>query len=243
MNLTKKNIIKITLLSWLVTLFLLQLSQITTVAQTLNPGWTGKPPLPLSTFVNKNNWISNFQRNTGDTCYITTSDTCIYLHWKFGPSKRYKFAQCYQFVDLSLKNQDIIGIDVKGTQSAQGRNVQIKFEDGHSQALYRWDGLAGITRWCERIAALKKQFSYANDTINWGAITVVSFEVNAEPSENDVTPDSGTVAICKFRSDSITSWPRAHTFEILKDSSILPVVIKQTVRAILNRQDKNTGLF
>jgi hypothetical protein len=244
MNLFRKDssVTKNIRTQWLIIL-LLTANATAIIAQTLNLGWTGKEILPLNTFINKSNWICNFQHYTGDSAYVTTDDSCVYLHWKFGTGKRYKFAQCYQYLGtaVSLANKDIVGVDVKGSKCTLVRNINLKFEDGIQQSFYRWDGLAGITRWCERISVLKKQFN--NDQINWGAVRVVSLEVNAEPSDNDIAKDSGVVAFRKLSADSVSSWTRANKFEALKDSNILPVIIKQTVNAILNRQNTNTGLF
>jgi hypothetical protein len=234
-NLHKTNQLKHSLL-----IILLTISNIIAAQN----GWNGKALIPLHQFVDKANWTINFQRNTGDTSFVTTDDSCVYLHWKFGPGKRYKYAQCYQYLGtpISLLNKDIIGLDVKGSKCKPNRSFQIKFEDGTNQTNYRWDGLAGITRWCERISALKKQF-YNNVGVNWSTISVISFEVNSEMSDNDVASDSGVVAFRKLLCDSISSWTRANTYESLKDSSILPNIAREALKAILNRQNSNTGLF
>ncbi|NJK85718.1 MAG: hypothetical protein HC906_06890, partial [Bacteroidales bacterium] len=44
-------------------------------------------------------------------------------------------------------------------------------------------------------------------------------------------------------SDSADYWERTADFETIKDSSILTEIVKQTLDAILARQNNNTGLF
>lgn len=223
---------------------LLLSSQQVCFPQPVSLGWKGTELIPLNQFTTAGNWNPNFNHNTGDTCYVTTDDTCVYLHWKFGPGQRYKFTQIYQVVNpaLSLSNKHIVGIDVKGSTCKSGRNVLIKFEDGTHQAYYSWDNLAGITRWCEHISVLEKEF--VNTTqLRWDSVTVISLEVNSEASSFDTLPDSGMVAFRKLTVDSLASWTRATSFEAVQDSGLLSTVAQQALSAILNRQNQTTGLF
>ncbi|NJK85717.1 MAG: hypothetical protein HC906_06885 [Bacteroidales bacterium] len=155
-------------------------------AQSYDLGWKGKEIVPLSSFTDQNKWIPGYNQGSGDSIYITTNDSCIFLHWKFGPGKRNKYAQCFQVLDhtISLSNRNIIAIDVKGSEGYLNRDIQIKFEDGTHQASFKWNRLANITRWCERISVLKNQFDNSGQ-INWNGIRVISFEVKSDASEND----------------------------------------------------------
>ena len=104
------------------------------VGQSFNLGWTGEEIVSQNTFTDENNWVPGYQVNTGDTCYVTTDDSCVYLHWKFGSGKRYKYAQIFQVINpgVSLTNKDIIGIDIKGSSCDQNRNIKINPD-------YSWD--------------------------------------------------------------------------------------------------------
>jgi hypothetical protein len=246
MNHIKKSISFITrkkIVFVLIILFLLS-SKYVCVAQLVSLGWEGTEIIPLNLFSDKDNWICGFQNGTGDSSFVTSDDTCVYLHWKFGPGKRYKYAQAYQVVipSFSLANKHIVGLDVMGSVCNNNRNIQIKFEDGTNQSYYRWDGLAGITRWCERIVALKKQF-VNTDQLRWDSIKVISLEINSFSSDGDIAPDSGVAAFRMLKADSLSSWVRASSFETIRDSGILTDITRQTISALLNRQNQNTGLF
>jgi hypothetical protein len=202
-------------------------------------GWVGKEIIPLSDFVNKNKWEINASDSASG--YITTDSSFIYLHWKIIGFGANKFVQCYQRLStpISLANKDIFSFDIKGSKSKSNKNVTLKFEKG-IQTVYQWKGLAGITRWCESVSALKQQFS--NLDFNWSTVNIISLDVNND-GINDSAADSGVVAFRKLQTDSIGSWKRTNTFETTRDSSILPGIISQTVESILGRQNNNTGLF
>ncbi|NOU16226.1 MAG: T9SS type A sorting domain-containing protein [Bacteroidales bacterium] len=225
-------------------IMLLLVAKTITMAQSVDLGWKGSAMMPLNLFTDKDRWICNFNQGARDSGYITTNDTCVFLHWKFGSGKRDKFVQFYQVMSptISLSDKDIFGFDVKGSKCDTRRNIQLKFEDGTIQGTYKWDGLASITRWCESVSVLKKQIGNGG-SISWNAVKVISFEVNSGASDNDILPDSGTIAFKKLKTDSAASWVRATSFETLNDSSVLPIIAKQALKAILNRQNSNTGLF
>lgn len=207
--------------------------------QTFNLGWTGNEIIPKSQFANVLNWNPAYSQ--GETCFVTTDTSNVYLHWKFGTGNRAKWAICFQILDESivLNDSDIIGIDVKGSSCKEYRNVRIKFEDGINQVAYIWHGLASLTRWCERLVVLKKQFE---GSINWNNIKVITFEVSSEASANDTQSDSGIVVFRKLKRDNVVNWQRASAFETLKDTSLLDTIKSQAINALLSRQTP-TGLF
>jgi hypothetical protein len=146
-------------------------------------------------------------------------------------------------VDLSGK--DVIGIDIRGLAGKSWiRNVEFKFESGGSQAVYTWEDLAHIDRWCEKLVVLKKQFSNFQ-SMNWGAITVISFAVTMNSSDNtDDQPDEGIVSFRNMVSQSVDSFNRAIAPEPLSEIAMeeLSDIRKDAISAIKNRQE-NTGLL
>ena len=208
-------------------------------AQTFNLGWSGYDIIPKTLFTDVTKW--NQACSQGETCFITTDTANVYLHWKFGTGNRAKWAICFQILDeaIELTDSDIIGIDVKGSACKDTRNVRIKFEDGTNQVAYIWHGLASLTRWCERLVVLKKQFE---GSINWNHIKVITFEVSSDASANDMQPDSGIVVFRKLKRDNAVNWQRATAYESLKDTSLLDSVKNQAISGILSRQTSN-GLF
>jgi len=74
---------------------------------------------------------------------------------------------------ISLADSDIFGIDLKGSRLSDNNAVgfELKFEDGSPpHAIMRWDGIPGITRWADKLIALKKQFENY-DLVNWSNIS------------------------------------------------------------------------
>jgi hypothetical protein len=205
-------------------------------------GWEGSEIIPASEFFNKNNWTCNFDHNYSDTCYVTTDDTCVYLHWKFAKGARFKYAQCYQVLNpsISLSGKDVFSIDIKGSSCGVNNNIRLKFEDGKHRPEFTWKGLASLTRWCKRLGVLKTQFD-ARDSMNWQGVTTVSIDVN-NSSMNEVSDEEGVVAFRKLQADSVALWQRALSFETIKDSSLLTTVVDTTLNTILKRQNA-TGLF
>jgi hypothetical protein len=206
-------------------------------------GWNGNPIIPITKFTDTARWNRNYQSGTGDSCFVTAESASMTLHWKFSEGKRYKYAQCYQFMNppISLAEMDIIGLDVRGSRCGGGRDVKIKFEDGVHQAAYQWNSLAGMTRWCERLSLLKSQFSNA-DNIDWNGITVISLEVCSDAANQPASSDSGTVSFRNLQADSIAGWPRADSFEALTDTNGFGSIKRNAVDAIVSRQAP-TGLF
>lgn len=220
-------------------IFILFFFSIPVNAQTFELGWSGYDIIPKSRFTDASKW--NPACSQGETCFITTDTANVYLHWKFGAGNRPKWAICFQVLDeaIELTDSEIIGIDVKGSACKETRNVRIKFEDGTNQAGYVWHGLASLTRWCERLVVLKKQFE---GTMNWNNVKVITFEVSSHDSANDTQADSGVVSFRKLRKDNVVNWQRATGFESLKDTSLLDSVKNQAIKGILTRQTSN-GLF
>jgi hypothetical protein len=98
-------------------------------------GWSGTPIIPLSSYVNPNNWHTN--ASAGDNCYVSkdiTDITSLCLHWKFNPGTGHKYAQIYFVfnVPVSLSDKDIFGIDIRGQKvndnCTHSLDIQLKFE-------------------------------------------------------------------------------------------------------------------
>ncbi len=207
--------------------------------QSYSLGWQGTDLIPPDQFSDVNRWYTG--SSTGESCYVTTDTANVYLHWKFGSGKRNKWALCFQILNepIALSDLNIIGVDVKGSPCSLSRHIRIKLEDGTNQSTYIWHGLASMTRWCEKLAVLKKQFQ---GYVNWNKIQVITFEVSSDASANDTQVDSGTVVFRKLQFASVDEWQRAVSFETLKDTSTLDSIKNQTLRGILSRQAAN-GLF
>ena len=217
-------------------------------SQSYTFGWKGEEILQSDLFLNTGKWTPN-QSNLfmGDSCYIS-SDSALNLHWKFGKGARHKWVQCYMLLSepLSLKDKDIIGIDVRGSDCsyASNRHVELKFEDGNNYAVYIWDNLAQIYRWCERLTLLKKQFT-GSDIFNWDSVTVVSLAVIMNPNDQgDTLEDSGIVSFRNLTALSIDSLVRADSLESLDeiDSITLDTIKINAATAIMERQ-ASTGLL
>ncbi|MCG8699850.1 MAG: T9SS type A sorting domain-containing protein [Bacteroidales bacterium] len=141
----------------------------------------------------------------------------------------------------SLKGEDIIGLDIKGSECAYNRHLTIKFEDGTTHSAFKWEHLAKLNRWGKKLALLKSQFgSYKQ--FKWDSISVVSFDVSSPGSDYDVLPDSGVITICNLVADSVENWTRADSLESLVVTSQLKNVAHKAIRGMLQRQDI-TGLF
>lgn len=205
-------------------------------------GWNGDPVIPMASFTDSAGWHRNFQAGTGDTCFVTSDTASLTLHWKFSGGRRYKYAQVYRVLNppISLNGKDLIGMDVKGS-SSNHRDVRIKFEDGTHQAGFRWENLAGITRWCERISVLKSQFGGA-DRLDWDRITVLSLEVCSDADDASASADSGTVSFRNLQAAAIPDWPRSNGFESLTDTAGFGEIRRKAIDAIVRRQTE-TGLF
>lgn len=207
--------------------------------QSFNLGWAGNEIVPQNKFTDVSKWVP--ANSSGESCYVTTDSVNVYLHWKFGTGNRAKWAICFQILDqpIVLSDSDIIGIDVKGSECNPARNVRAKFEDGTSQTGYIWHGLASLTRWCERLVVLKKQFE---GSMNWNNVKVVTLEVSSDASSNDTQADSGVVAFRKLQKANAAKWERTNAFETLKDSDYLDSIKYKAFEGILARQT-STGLF
>jgi len=208
-------------------------------AQSFTLGWIGNEIIPRNQFTDALKW--NTGNSSGESCSVTTDTANLYLHWKFGSGNRAKYAICFQALNqpISLSDNEIIGIDVKGSVCNDVRHVKIKLEDGTNQVTYTWHGLASLNRWCNRLVVLKKQFE---GNFNWNNIKVITFEVFSDASSSDIQIDTGTVAFRMLRKDDINNWQRSKSFEHLNESSQLDTIKNQALRGILARQNSN-GLF
>jgi hypothetical protein len=205
-------------------------------------GWRGTPVIPLSSYVDPNNWHTN--ASSGDNCYISkdiTDTTSFCLHWKFNPGSGHKYAQIYFVlnVPVSLSDKDIFGIDIRGQKvndnCTHNFDIQLKFESliSSSNATFSWHNMARIERWCENISALKKQFQ--ENAIDWNNIKVVSLEVNSD--SNFSSADSGIVCFKGLKCDRIAGWERTKVFSSLTNSSsVLEIIRKSALDTILSRQ-------
>jgi hypothetical protein len=212
-------------------------------------GWQGEEILQHDIFLNTDKWTPNqSDLLMGDSCYITTGDSAINIHWKFGAGARHKWVQCYMILPepMSLEDIDIVGIDIRGSDCsyASNRHVELKFEDGTNYAVYTWDNLAQIQRWCRRLTLLKNQFAGGN-IINWDAVTVISLAVVMNPDDaGDIHEDSGTVSFMNLTALSVDSLSRADSLETLDeiDSYTLDTIKTNAAAAIMQRQAP-TGLI
>jgi len=202
-------------------------------------GWDGNEIIPRSSFTNPSKW--NTGSSSGESCNITADTVSMSMHWKFGTGNRFKYSLCFQSLQnaMVISDSDMIGIDVRGSACDIRRNFSIKFEDGSSQAVFTWQGLASLTRWCERLSFLKSQFG---GSINWNHVVVVTFVVSSDASASDVLADSGVVTIRKLKTSNIRKWSRATAPEHLSDTALLDSVKTKALQGILRRQVSN-GLF
>ena len=217
-------------------------------AQQYTFGWEGEDVIPQDKFLDAGNWIPNqSDLLNGDSCFIT-SDSVLNLHWKFGKGSRHKWAQSYILFSepLDLTDVDFIGIDIRGSDCNYNinRHVELKFEDGSNHAVYIWDNLARIYRWCDRLTLAKKQFTNS-DIFNWASVTVVSLAVIMNPNDlADSLEDSGTVSFRNLMAVNVDSLERADYFEPLDeiDSLTLDTIKINAATAIMERQAP-TGLL
>ncbi|MFN8254660.1 MAG: T9SS type A sorting domain-containing protein [Bacteroidales bacterium] len=209
------------------------------ISQTYSLGWTGNEVIDKNFFSDQSRW--NTTASNGESCSVTTDNDNVYLHWKFGAGNHAKWAICFQSISpaISISDNEIIGIDVKGSLCKDTRNVRIKFEDGVNQAGFTWHGLASLNRWCESLGVLKNQFT---GNVDWNNIKVITFEVSSDASSGDTQSDSGTVAFRKFKKEDAANWTRSNEFEYLAENSLLDTVKNKAIGGILTRQSP-TGLF
>jgi hypothetical protein len=217
-------------------------------AQQYTLGWEGDHIIQQDKFLNAGNWTANqSDLSKGDSSYVT-SDSALNLHWKFGSGSRHKWVQCYTVFSepLDLSDIDFIGIDVRGSDCNYNtnRHIELKFEDGTNYAVYIWDNLARIYRWCERLTLAKKQFTNSN-IFNWNNVKVISFAVIMNPDDKaDTIEDSGTVSFRNLIAGDVDLFERADYLEPLDsiDSIKLDTIKTNAVTAIMKRQ-AGTGLL
>ena len=211
-----------------------------TYSQSYTLGWQGNPIIDKSTFLNPSDWITG--SSTGESLYVTSDTGAINLHWKFGTGNRFKYALCFQHLSnaVAITDFDLIGIDVKGSVCNSNRHFTLKFEDGTSQAIYSWQSLASINRWCERLCILKSQFS---GTIDWNHVVVVTLVVSADASATDLSADTGVVSVKNLQISDIRNWQRASHLETLTDTVLLDSVKNHALQGILGRQVANGLLY
>jgi hypothetical protein len=208
-------------------------------SQTYTLGWQGNDIIAESSFLNNSSWITG--ASSGESIYTTTDTNSLNIHWKFGTGNQFKYALCFQVLQnpVAITDSDMIGITVKGSVCNSNRNFSIKFEDGTNQALFTWQSLASVNRWCERLSMLKSQFG---GTINWNHVVVITFVVSSDASQSDIQPDSGVVSVRNLMRSNIRSWQRAGKFETLAGGNQLDSVKNKVLEGILSRQVSN-GLF
>ncbi len=212
-------------------------------AQTYNFDWSGTELVPKTTFLNPANWTTNVpEAGLGDKSIVTANGDTLVLNWTFGSGNRGKWAQCYLYFSqaISLANYDIFAFDLKGIPNNGYVGFELKFEDGAHQAVVRWDGLAGLNRWAERISAARKQFSNSA-SMDWSNVKVISLAVYAEASAQYTNTDQGSLSIFNLVGTKMSDWERATSREFINPDDF--VTIKQNaINAIINRQT-STGLL
>ncbi len=213
-------------------------------AQPFSLGWTGNRIIPDEIFMNASQWTCNqSDLLAGDSCSVT-SDSAVHLHWHFGSGARPKFAQCYMILSepVDLSNEDVFGIDIRGVIGKRWvRNVEFKFESGSTHAVYTWENLAHMSRWCDRMVILKKQFSN-HQALDWSAVKVISVAVTMNAADvSDNQSDSGTVSFRNLISRSVDSFIRAENPDSLTgfSSDELETIRQNAIEAIRNRQQTN----
>ena len=209
-------------------------------------GWSGNLLVDNPRFLNASNWTENVSdASQGDQILITGNVSDLQIQWKLGTGTgRYKWVQAYMLNStnpISLANQEIFGIDLKGSKLLNNNSVgfELKFEDGfHPPAIMKWDGVPGITRWANKLVALKKQFEN-HDLVDWSKITVISLAVysTATTTENI----NGTLKVRNLISSKTSGWNEAECFEQI-NSAAYGKINNNALLAIIKRQ-KPTGLL
>jgi hypothetical protein len=215
-----------------------------TNGQSFSNGWSGENIVPSDTFLNLGKWSGwGLSDNSRDSCTVSITDSALAIHWFLASGNRYRYAQRFMVLGqpISLLGKDIFGIDVRGTTCGSNKRFMLKFEDSRSPArravIKIWKGIPGISRWCERVAILKKEMEETG-AISWDSIQVISFEVNAEISD-DTMADSGTIFIKNLVSAATNTWTRATSITIMPSSSTLLEKASKAVEAIISRQVPN----
>ncbi|MDO9256931.1 MAG: hypothetical protein Q7U54_15530 [Bacteroidales bacterium] len=212
-------------------------------AQSFNLGWSGTELVPKVTFLNPSNWTTNVaSASLGDKSVVYVSADTLKLNWTFGTGERTKWSQCYLPLTqtISLVDYDLFGFDLKGLPNNGYVGFELKFEDGSYQAVARWDGLAGLNRWAEKITVAKKQFENSA-LIDWSKIRVVSLAVYAQASAAYVTTDLGSVSIHNLVGTKMADWQRGTSREFINPNDFISIK-ENAIQAIINRQ-KSTGLL
>jgi hypothetical protein len=212
-------------------------------AQSFDFGWSGTELVPGSTFLNPSNWTTNVpDAGLGDKSIVTSIEDTLKLNWTFGTGNRYKWAQCYLSFPqtISLANYDLFSFNLKGMPNNGYVGFELKFEDGTHQAVVRWEGLAGLNRWAEKISAAKKQFENSA-SMDWSGVRVISLAVYAQASAQYVNTDQGSVSIYNLVGTKMANWERGTSREFINAADL--VFIKEhALEAIIGRQQP-TGLL
>lgn len=199
--------------------------------------------IPLSTFNDPLNWIPNVPNpELGDEIIVDASGDTLRLNWTFGTGNRYKWAQCYLSLPqtISLEDYDLFGFNLKGMPSEGFVGFELKFEDGTHQAAVRWDGLAGLNRWAEKISASKKQFDNTA-AMDWSKVQIISFTVYAQASAQYTGYDQGSVSIYQLVGTKMADWERATSREFINPIDFVTVK-ENAINALVSRQ-QSTGLL
>ena len=213
------------------------------IAQSFTLGWSGTELMPDSTFTNPSNWITNVPNaELGDKSIVSASGDTLSLNWTFGTGNRYKWSQCYLLFPqtISLADYDLFGFNLKGLPGSGYVGFELKFEDGTHQAVVRWDGLAGLNRWAERISAAKKQFENSS-SMDWSKVRVISFAVYAQASAQYTNSDQGRVSINQLVGTKMADWERATSQEFINPMEF-STIKGEAINALVNRQQP-TGLL
>lgn len=206
-------------------------------------GWSGTDLVPTTNFCNSSGWITNVPNaGLGDKSNVTASGDTLTLNWTFGTGNRYKWAQCYLPIpqSISLKDYDLFGFNLKGMKINGFVGFELKFEDGTHQASVRWDGLAGLNRWAEKISVTKKQFENSA-SLDWSKVKVISLAVYSQASDQYVSSEKGSISICHLVGDKMINWERATSREFIHTKDFT-VIKENAINAIIKRQ-KTTGLL
>ncbi len=208
-----------------------------------NLGWTGTDLISKSFFLTPSNWTTNVS-NAGlnDHIILDAAGDTLRMHWVLGPGNRNKWVQCYLYLPqtISLADYDLFGFDFKGLTIPGEAGFELKFEDGIHQAVVRWDKLAGLSRWAERISAAKKQFENAS-SLDWSKIRVISLAVYAQAIAANNNMQNGIINITPLKGTSMATWIRAKEQEFIDPKGTISIRDK-ALSALIKRQ-KSTGLL
>ena len=139
--------------------------------------WEGTTIISDDFFLDPENWNANGSTiDEGSTVF--TEDLSLKIAWEFGDGVRAKWVQRYIQLpeSISFADVDIVAFDIRGSNICGNVGFELKFEGDGQAAWVKWENLARLYRWGNKITVLKKQCENY-DTFNWSDIRIVSLAV------------------------------------------------------------------